>query len=72
LRLKRQIDPRRANGGVFLGLNGIIIKSHGGTDHIGFANAVRVALDLAESSFMSEIDISLNMLHKNGVEGSNK
>jgi glycerol-3-phosphate acyltransferase PlsX len=72
LRLKRQIDPRRANGGVFLGLNGIVIKSHGGTDHIGFANAVGVALNLAESSFMSEIDISLNMLHENGVEGSNK
>ncbi len=72
LRLKRQIDPRRANGGVFLGLNGIIIKSHGGTDHIGYANAIGVALNLAESSFMSEIDTSLDLLHKNEAERSFK
>ena len=72
LRLKRQIDPRRANGGVFLGLNGIIIKSHGGTDHIGYANAIGVALNLAESSFMSEIDTSLDLLHKNEAELSFK
>ena len=35
--LREKMDPRKANGGVFLGLNGIVIKSHGGTDAEGFA-----------------------------------
>ena len=34
--LRRKLDPRNINGGVFLGLNGVVIKSHGGTDEIGF------------------------------------
>src|SRR6516165_3844263 len=38
--LRERMDPRRANGGVFLGLNGIVIKSHGGTDAEGFAAAI--------------------------------
>ena len=41
-----RLDPRRYNGAMFLGLNGICIKSHGGTDAIGFANAVKVAVTL--------------------------
>ena len=40
------MDPRKANGGVFLGLNGIVIKSHGGTDAEGFAAAVDVGYDM--------------------------
>jgi len=43
-RLKKKIDPRRVNGGVFLGLNGTVIKSHGSAD----ATGVKAALDLAE------------------------
>ena len=34
------MDPRKYNGAVFLGLNGIAVKSHGGTDSFGFANAI--------------------------------
>src|SRR5580698_7757750 len=41
-RLRERMDPRRANGGVFLGLNGIVIKSHGGTDAEGFAAAIEL------------------------------
>ena len=63
MKLKKRIDPRRANGGVFLGLNGIVVKSHGGTDHIGFANALGVAVGLAESTFLDEIDRTLEALH---------
>ena len=37
--LRRKLDPRAANGGIFLGLNGVVVKSHGGTDAIGFASA---------------------------------
>ena len=62
-KLKKRIDPRSVNGGVFLGLNGVVVKSHGGTDAIGYANALGVAIDLAESSFLQEIDRTLQALH---------
>ena len=62
-KLRKRIDPRRVNGAVFLGLNGLVVKSHGGTDHIGFANAVNVAVGLAESPFEKEIERKLSELH---------
>ncbi len=62
-RLKRRIDPRRVNGAVFLGLNGVVIKSHGGTDHVGYANAVNIAIGLAESDFLEAIDARMDALH---------
>jgi len=62
-KLRRQIDPRNVNGAVLLGLNGIVIKSHGGTDAIGFATALDKAIGLAESSFLDEIDRTLEALH---------
>ena len=46
-RLKEKVDPRRYNGGVMLGLNGICIKSHGGTDAFGFAHAIHVGARMA-------------------------
>lgn len=52
---KEKVDPRRYNGAMFLGLNGICIKSHGGTDAIGFANAIQVAHDLIKSSLNENI-----------------
>src|SRR5690606_30783979 len=45
--LRRKLDPRNINGGVFLGLNGIVIKSHGGTDEVGFKAAVGLAYEMA-------------------------
>ena len=39
---KDRMDPRKHNGGVFLGLNGVVVKSHGGTDALGFATAIDV------------------------------
>ena len=62
-RLRKRIDPRRVNGAVFLGLNGLVVKSHGGTDYIGFANAINVAVGLAESPFEKEIERKLAELH---------
>lgn len=62
-KLKKRIDPRNSNGGVFLGLNGIVIKSHGGTDKVGFANALNIAVGLAESDFLQTIDATLAALH---------
>ena len=61
--LKKRLDPNRVNGAVFLGLKGIVIKSHGGTDAIGFANAVGIGVELAESNFLSEVERTLDALH---------
>jgi glycerol-3-phosphate acyltransferase PlsX len=44
--MRRRVDPRHYNGAMFLGLNGVCVKSHGGTDALGFANAVVVAAQL--------------------------
>ena len=54
-RLQRRMDPRRVNGGVFLGLNGIVIKSHGSADATGVAAAIELAIRLAETGFAEAI-----------------
>ena len=54
-RFKARIDPRKYNGAVLLGLNGIVVKSHGGTDAFGFSNAIGVAVSLIENSYVDEI-----------------
>jgi glycerol-3-phosphate acyltransferase PlsX len=53
--LKHKMDPRRINGGTFLGLNGIAVKSHGGTDALGFASAIDLSYDMAQSTLLSRI-----------------
>ncbi|MRX50819.1 phosphate acyltransferase PlsX [Paracoccus sp. S-4012] len=50
-RLQKRIDPRRVNGGVFLGLNGMVVKSHGSADATGVSAAVKLAFQLARSGF---------------------
>lgn len=54
-KLRKRVDPRRYNGAVFLGLNGIAVKSHGGTDSLGFAHAIGVAVDLARHGFLDSM-----------------
>jgi glycerol-3-phosphate acyltransferase PlsX len=54
-RLREWLDPRRYNGAVLLGLNGVVVKSHGGTDAEGFAHAVDVAMDMITNDFNSRI-----------------
>jgi glycerol-3-phosphate acyltransferase PlsX len=54
-RLAEWLDPRRYNGAVLLGLNGVVVKSHGGTDAEGFAHAVDVALDMIGNDFNQRI-----------------
>lgn len=54
-KLRARVDPRRYNGAVFLGLKGIVIKSHGGTDAFGFANAIGVAVDMSINGFNDKI-----------------
>ena len=54
-KVKMRTDPRRYNGAMLLGLNGITVKSHGGTDAEGFANAIGVAVDLVKQGFNDRI-----------------
>jgi phosphate acyltransferase len=57
--LRQKMDPRRVNGGVFLGLDGVVIKSHGGTDALGFASAIDVAFDMVNHDLLSKIRAAL-------------
>ncbi len=54
-RLQRRIDPRRVNGGVFLGLNGTVVKSHGSADATGVAAAIGLAYQLAQVRFLERL-----------------
>jgi glycerol-3-phosphate acyltransferase PlsX len=57
--LKDRLDPRKVNGGVFLGLDGVVIKSHGGTDGVGFAAAIDVGYDMVKYQLLDRIRSSL-------------
>jgi glycerol-3-phosphate acyltransferase PlsX len=61
-RLREWLDPRRYNGAVMLGLNGVVVKSHGGTDAFGFAHAVDVAMDMVVHRFDERIRDGLGRL----------
>jgi len=61
--LKHKMDPRRVNGGTFLGLNGIAIKSHGGTDALGFASAVDLGYDMAERDLVARLKSDVETFH---------
>jgi glycerol-3-phosphate acyltransferase PlsX len=58
--LRDKMDPRKVNGGVFLGLNGVVIKSHGGTDAEGFASAVDVGYDMVRYDLLNKINQTLD------------
>jgi glycerol-3-phosphate acyltransferase PlsX len=53
--LRRKLDPRTLGGGMFLGLNGVVVKAHGGTDALGFASALDMAVDMAQSGIITRI-----------------
>jgi glycerol-3-phosphate acyltransferase PlsX len=57
-----RLDPSGINGGPFLGLNGVVVKSHGGAEARGFANAIRLAADLGRSDFSAEIGRDLGRI----------
>jgi phosphate acyltransferase len=58
--LREKMDPSRSNGGVFLGLNGVVIKSHGGTDADGFAAAVDIGYEMVRYELLAKISQMLN------------
>ncbi len=55
MRLRKRVDPSRANGGVFLGLNGTVVKSHGAADATGVSSAIKLAFELAQSGFSAKL-----------------
>jgi glycerol-3-phosphate acyltransferase PlsX len=59
-KLRARLDPRRYNGAVFVGLNGIAVKSHGSSDALGFATAIGVAVDMAANGFIERMAAEFN------------
>ncbi|MBF0094965.1 MAG: phosphate acyltransferase, partial [Alphaproteobacteria bacterium] len=66
-KVRLRTDPRRYNGAMLLGLNGVCVKSHGGTDALGFANAIGVAANLAAQGFNERIKQEFALLHVVGA-----
>jgi glycerol-3-phosphate acyltransferase PlsX len=64
--LREKLDPRKANGGVFLGLNGIVVKSHGDSDEFGFASAVENGFDMVRNGLQQKISNDLAEYHGAG------
>ncbi|WP_230347275.1 phosphate acyltransferase PlsX [Methylobacillus methanolivorans] len=60
---KRRLDPRRYNGASFLGLRGIVVKSHGGADSLAFQYAIRAAAEESRSGVLSRITEQLEIEH---------
>ncbi|MBI3436428.1 MAG: phosphate acyltransferase PlsX [Proteobacteria bacterium] len=58
--MREKMDPRKSNGGVFLGLNGVVIKSHGGTDAEGFAAAIDIGYDIVRYELLAKISEMLS------------
>ena len=64
-KFKDKLDPRRYNGAIFLGLNGPVVKSHGGTDSIGFYHSIDLCYKIIKGNLMSQI--KKNLKHLNSV-----
>ena len=71
-RLREWLDPRRYNGAVMVGLNGVVVKSHGGTDAKGFAHAVDVAIDMVVHRFNEHIREDLARIGLDKRSGGDK
>lgn len=63
-KLRKRTDPRSYNGALFVGLKGVCVKSHGGTDEVGFANAIGVAFDLVKHKFNDQISSRVQIIHE--------
>ena len=64
-KFKEKLDPRKYNGAIFLGLNGPVVKSHGGIDSIGFYYSIDLCYKIVKGDLMSQIKKNLN--HTNSV-----
>jgi phosphate acyltransferase len=71
-RLQKRMDPRRVNGGVFLGLNGTVVKSHGSADSTGVAAAIGLAYQLAQSRFTERLAARVASAERAGQDTTNE
>ncbi len=69
-RFQQRVDPRRVNGGVFLGLNGTVVKSHGGSDATGIAAAIGLAHRLARSGFVERLAARVASVNTSGQDAA--
>jgi len=70
--VRQRIDPGRVNGGVLLGLNGVVVKSHGGTDAAGFASALRVGHEMVKNNLLDKLAVDLRYFHHHRALEQNK
>ena len=61
-KFKNKLDPRKYNGAIFLGLNGPVVKSHGGTDELGFYYSIDLCYKIVKGNLMQQINNNLNHL----------
>ena len=61
-KFKDKLDPRKYNGAIFLGLNGPVVKSHGGIDSIGFYYSIDLCYKIIKGNLMSQIKKNLKHL----------
>ena len=64
-KFKKKLDPRKYNGAIFLGLNGPVVKSHGGTDALGFYHSIDLCYKIAKGDLMKQIKNNLSHLKEN-------
>ena len=62
---KEKLDPRKYNGAIFLGLNGPVVKSHGGTDAVGFFYSIDLCYKIVKGNLMQQIKNNLDHLNEN-------
>jgi len=62
-KFKKKLDPRKYNGAIFLGLNGPVVKSHGGTDSLGFYYSIDLCYKIVKGNLMKEVKNNLNHLN---------
>lgn len=67
--LREKMDVSRSNGGVFLGLNGIVVKSHGGADSAGFAAAVELGYDMVRNKLLDRVQADIDLFHARNPQG---
>ncbi len=70
--MSKKMDPRRSNGGVFLGLGGTVIKSHGGSDSVAMASAIKMAFKLGDNGFNNRLNERLKLTLEQSREEENE
>ena len=71
-KFRAHFDPRRYNGAMLVGLNGICVKSHGGTDALGFSHAIQAGVKLVKKDFNEVIKQDVNNLIIKNTENNNQ